>query len=131
MTYQQQPSLALSNPLASPATSSQEAIEHNQQTDAFDSLSNLNRKIRVLLVATRLTIGGDLNVILDIASYLNRHPHFEVHLAAGPVPAHEVDLTYQANERGIPLVIIPSMVTYVNPWRIFRSVAELYAHIRQ
>jgi glycosyltransferase involved in cell wall biosynthesis len=131
MTHQQQPSLALSNPLAGPATSSQEDIEHNQQTDAFDSLSNLNRKIRVLLVATRLTIGGDLNVILDIASYLNHHPHFEVHLAAGLVPAHEVDLTYQANERGIPLVIIPSMVTYVNPWRIFRSITELYAHIRQ
>lgn len=131
MTHHQQPALALSNSIASPATSSQEAIEYNQQTDAFDSLSNLNRKIRVLLVATRLTIGGDMNVILDIASYLNRHPHFEVHLAVGPVPAHEVDLTYQANERGIPLVMIPSMVTYINPWRIFRSSTELFAHIRQ
>ena len=57
-------------------------MEHNQQTDAFDSISNLNRKIRVLLVATRLTIGGDMNVILDIASYLNSHPHFEVPLGA-------------------------------------------------
>jgi glycosyltransferase involved in cell wall biosynthesis len=131
MTHHQQPSLALSNPLASLATSSQENMEHNQQTDAFDSLSNLNRKIRVLLVATRLTIGGDMNVILDIASYLNSHPHFEVHLAVGPVPAQEVDLTYQANERGIPLVKIPSMVTYISPWRNLRSSAELYAHIRQ
>lgn len=131
MTYHQQPSLALSNPLANLATSSQENMEHNQQTDAFDSLSNLNRKIRVLLVATRLTIGGDMNVILDIASYLNSHPHFEVHLAVGPVPAQEVDLTYQANERGIPLVKIPSMVTYISPWRNLRSSAELYAHIRQ
>ena len=93
MTHHQQPSLALKNPLASLATSSEEDIEHNQQTDAFDSLSNLNRKIRVLLVATRLTIGGDTNVILDIASYLNNHPHFEVHLAAGPVPAQEFELT--------------------------------------
>ena len=131
MTHHQQPSLALSNPLANLATSSQENMEHNQQTDAFDSLSNLNRKIRVLLVATRLTIGGDMNVILDIASYLNSHPHFEVHLAVGPVPAQEVDLTYQANERGIPLVKIPSMVTYISPWRNLRSSAELYAHIRQ
>jgi len=131
MTPHQQPALALSNPLASLAAPSQEVIEHNQQTDAFDSLSNLNRKIRVLLVATRLTIGGDMNVILDIASHLNSHPHFDVHLAVGPVPAHEVDLTYQANERGIPLVMIPSMVTYINPWRIFRSSMELYAHIRQ
>lgn len=131
MTHPQQPSPSLSNPLARPAASSKEIMDHNQQTDAFDSLSSLNRKIRVLLVATRLTIGGDMNVILDIASYLNSHPHFEVHLAAGPVPAQEVDLTYQANERGIPLVIIPSMVTYISPWHILRSSAELYTHIRR
>jgi glycosyltransferase involved in cell wall biosynthesis len=131
MTPHQQPALALGNPLVSLAAPSQETIEYSQQTDAFDSLSKLNRKIRVLLVATRLTIGGDMNVILDIASYLNSHPHFDMHLAVGPVPAHEVDLTYQANERGIPLVMIPSMVTYINPWRIFRSSMELYAHIRQ
>jgi glycosyltransferase involved in cell wall biosynthesis len=129
MTHYQQPSLASSNPLASLATSSREDLEPNQQIDAFGSLSKLNRKIRVLLVATRLTIGGDTNVILDLAGHLNNHPHFEVHLAAGPVPAHEVDLTYQANERGIPLLSIPSMVTYISPWHILRSSAELYAHI--
>jgi glycosyltransferase involved in cell wall biosynthesis len=131
MTSYQQPSLALSNPLASPATSSKEDIKHNQQTDASIISSNPNRRIRVLLVITRLTIGGDTNVILDIASYLNHHPHFDVHLAVGPVPAHEIDLTYLANERGIPLIIIPSMVNYINPWHNFRSVAELYAQIRQ
>ncbi|MEP7133756.1 MAG: glycosyltransferase family 4 protein [Chloroflexota bacterium] len=131
MTDHQQPSLVLSNSLASPATSSKEDVEHNQQTAAFASLSNLKRKIRVLLVATRLTIGGDMNVILDIASFLNSHPHFEVHLAVGPVPPQEVDLTYQANERGIPLVMIPSMVTDINPWRNLRSSAELYAHMRK
>jgi glycosyltransferase involved in cell wall biosynthesis len=131
MTHPQPPFLALSNPLASLPTSSKENMEHNPQTDAFDSFSNLNRKIRVLLVTTRLTIGGDMNVILDIASYLNSHTHFEVHLAAGPVPAHEIDLTYLANERGIPLVIIPSMVTYISPWRNLRSSAELYAHMRR
>ncbi len=120
--------------LPSPASltaPTKENMEHIQKTDVFDSVPNLNRKIRVLLVATRLTIGGDTNVILDIASYLNSHPHFDVHLAVGPVPAHEVDLTYQANERDIPLIDIPSMVTYISPWHILRSSAELYAHIRQ
>ncbi len=106
-------------------------MEHIQKTDVFDKVPNLNRKIRVLLVATRLTIGGDTNVILDIASYLNHHTQFDVHLAAGPVPAHEVDLTYQAKERGIPLINIPSMVTYISPWHILRSSMELYAHIRK
>ncbi len=131
MTNPQQPTLALSNLLATLTTSDTEDIVFDQQADAFDSLTNLNRKIRVLLVATRLTIGGELNVILDIATYLKNNPHFEVHLAAGPVPPPEVDLTYLANERGIPFVEIPSMVTYVSPWHILRSSAELYAHIRQ
>ena len=131
MTHPQQPTLAPSNLLAGLTTSTTEYFEYNQQTDAFDSLTNLNRKIRVLLVATRLTIGGELNVILDIATYLKNHPDFEVHLAAGPVPPQEVDLTYLANERGIPFVKIPSMVTYISPWHIMRSSAELYAHMRQ
>ncbi len=131
MTNPQQPTLALSNLLATLTTSDTEDIVFDQQADAFDSLTNLNRKIRVLLVATRLTIGGELNVILDIATYLKNNPHFEVHLAAGPVPPPEVDLTYLANERGIPFVEIPSMVTYVSPWHILRSSAELYAHMRQ
>jgi glycosyltransferase involved in cell wall biosynthesis len=131
MTNPQQPTLAPSNLLAGLTTSTTEYFEYNQQTDAFDSLTNLNRKIRVLLVATRLTIGGELNVILDIATYLKNHPDFEVHLAAGPVPPQEVDLTYLANERGIPFVKIPSMVTYISPWHIMRSSAELYAHMRQ
>lgn len=106
-------------------------MEHTQELHTFDSLPKPKRKIRVLLVATRLTIGGDTNVILDIASYLNNHPYFEVHLAAGPVPAHEVDLTYQAKERGIPLIHIPSMVTFISPWHILRSSAELYVKIRR
>jgi glycosyltransferase involved in cell wall biosynthesis len=131
MTHHQKLSLELSNLLAGLATSNKENMEHEQQTDAVDSLPNLNRRVRVLLVATRLTIGGDTNVILDIASYLNKLPHYEVHLAAGPVAAHEVDLTYLANERGIPFINIPSMVTYVSPWHNMRSSAELYSHMRR
>lgn len=131
MTQQQYPSLVLGNLPANVAASTREDIIDDRQTDVFDGLSILNRKFRVLLVTTRLTIGGDLNVIFDIASYLKSRQYFEVHLAAGPVPAHEVDLTYLANERGIPLVIIPSMVTEIDPWRNLRSSAELYAHIRQ
>src|SRR6266498_3222081 len=92
---------------------------------------NPNRKIRVLLVITRLTIGGDTNVVLDIASHLNTQPHFEAHLAVGPVPDHEIDLTYLANERAIPTKRIPSLVNRINPWVNLRATLELYAHIRQ
>jgi glycosyltransferase involved in cell wall biosynthesis len=92
---------------------------------------NPNRKIRVLLVITRLTIGGDTNVVLDIASHLNTHPHFEAHLAVGPVPTHEIDLTYLANERAIPTKVVPSLINRINPWVNLRAIVELYAHIRQ
>jgi len=131
MTYHQQPSLAPSNTLAGQATSRKDDIKYTQHTDTLKSLAKLNRKIRVLLVATRLTIGGDTNVILDIASYLNSHQNFEVHLAAGPVPPQEVDLTYLANERGIPFIKIPSLITYISPWQNLRSSAELYTYMRK
>ena len=124
-------SLNHTSPFSRVSTSTKEEVEQNRQSDVFDSALNQKRKIRVLLVATRLTIGGDTNVILDIASYLNKDPHFEVQLAVGPVPAQEVDLTYLAKERGIPLINIPSMVTYISLWPFFRSFLQLYMQMRK
>jgi glycosyltransferase involved in cell wall biosynthesis len=92
--------------------------------------STPNRKIKVLLVITRLTIGGDTNVVLDIANHFNTHPDFEAHLAIGPVPEPEIDLTHLANEREIPTKFIPSLVNYINPWINLRAIKELRAHIR-
>lgn len=89
------------------------------------------RKKRVLLVITRLTIGGDTNVVLDIADYFNNHPNFEADLAVGPVPRHEVDLTYLAYERGIPTIIIPGLINSVNPYLNFKAFSDLRAHMTQ
>lgn len=93
--------------------------------------SSSNRRFRLLLVITRLTIGGDTNVVLDIASYLNSHPDFEAHLAVGPVPENEVDLTHLAGERAIPTKMIPTLVNRINPWLNLQAILELYAHIHQ
>jgi glycosyltransferase involved in cell wall biosynthesis len=93
--------------------------------------STPNKRFRVLLVITRLTIGGDTNVVLDLASYFNSHPDFEAHLAVGPVPETEIDLTYLAGERAIPMKVIPTLVNRINPWLNLRAILELYAHIRQ
>jgi len=90
-----------------------------------------NKKIKVLLVSTRLTIGGDTNVVLDIADYLHKHPLFEVHLAVGPVPAPEVDLTNLAYERAIPTTIIPSLINHINPWLNLKALLELLAVIKR
>ena len=93
--------------------------------------SKPDKKIKVLIVITRLTIGGDTNVVLDIAEYLNNHPLYEVHLAVGPVLAHEVDLTYLAHERSIPTTVIPSLVNYIKPWVNLKALYGLFTLIRR
>lgn len=93
--------------------------------------SNSGKKIKVLIVITRLTIGGDTNVVLDIADYLNSHPLYQVQLAVGPVLKHEVDLTYLAYEHNIPTTVIPSLVNYIKPWVNLKALYELFTLIRR
>src|SRR6266498_2120443 len=83
------------------------------------------RKIRILLVITRLTTGGDTNVVLDIANYFHNHPDFEAHLAVGPVPNVEVDLTHWAYERAIPTKEIPMLVNHIKPLTNLRAILQL------
>ena len=94
-------------------------------------LPKSDEKIKVLIVITRLTIGGDTNVVLDIADYLNSHPPYRVHLAVGPVLEHEVDLTYLAHEHKIPTTVIPSLVNYIKPVVNLKALYELYSLIRR
>lgn len=93
--------------------------------------SKPDKKIKVLIVITRLTIGGDTNVVLDIANHLNNHPLYEVYLAVGPVLKHEVDLTYLAYEHNIPTTVIPSLVNYIKPWLNFKALYELLTVIKR
>lgn len=93
--------------------------------------SKKDKKIKVLIVITRLTIGGDTNVVLDIAEYLNTNPQYEVQLAVGPVLKHEVDLTYLAYERGIPTTLIPNLINHINPWINLKALLELIAVMRR
>jgi glycosyltransferase involved in cell wall biosynthesis len=91
------------------------------------SKSKSDKKIKVLIVITRLTIGGDTNVVLDIADYLNKNSLYEVQLAVGPVLPHEVDLTHLAHERGISTVLIPNLINHINPWVNLKALLELTA----
>ena len=99
--------------------------------NSFQKSSTQDKKIKVLIVITRLTIGGDTNVVLDIADYLNNHPQYQVHLAVGPVLKHEVDLTYLAYEHNIPTTVIPNLVNYIKPWVNLRALYELFTLIRR
>ena len=105
----------------SSATTAPDPIKHLAHAPA----SGTQRKLRVLLVMTRVTIGGDTNVVLDLADYLNQHPGYEVHMAAGPVPESEVDLTHLVHERAIPFTFIPHLVNRIDPWTNLKAVMEL------
>lgn len=85
------------------------------------------RPIRILQIITRLTTGGDTNVILDIAEYFNQNPAFTAELAVGPVPPTEADLTDWAYQRAIPTTIIPDMVNYISPSTNLAAIRQLRA----
>ena len=84
-----------------------------------------NDKVRVLMAITRLTTGGDTNVVLDIASHFCRHPDFEVGLVVGPVPLYETDLTHLAHSRGIPTIMVPDLVNRIDPARNLAALREV------
>ena len=90
-----------------------------------ERIQNPEKKTRVLLIITRLTTGGDTNVVLDIASHLNNHPRFAADLAAGPVPPEEVDLTFLARERNIPTRIVPCLINHIDPMLNMRAILQL------
>lgn len=89
------------------------------------------RKLRLLLVITRLTVGGDTNVVLDIARYFNNHPGFEVEIAAGPVPANEIDLSSLVRESRIPTSIIPTLANCRDPRLLMNATFKLARLIRR
>jgi glycosyltransferase involved in cell wall biosynthesis len=90
-----------------------------------------NDKVRVLQIITRLTVGGDTNVVLDLADHFSNHPYFEAALAAGPVPMGETDLTHLAYDRGIATAIIPGMVNRINPLKNPSAIMDLRTIIAQ
>ncbi len=89
------------------------------------------RKIRVLLIITGLATGGATSVVLDIASYFNNHPDFDVHLLTGPVPAGKNDVTYLVYERGISTRVIPSLINRISPIANIKAVADIWRSIVQ
>lgn len=114
------------NTTASPLLQIQAAPDRSA---AEQIVNQQKHKIRVLLLITRLTIGGDTNVVLDLADHLNHHPNFEVTLAVGPVPDCEIDLTHLAYQRGIPTRIIPDLINAINPAANLRAVQTVRALI--
>lgn len=90
-----------------------------------DTMPQHNNKARVLLAITRLTTGGDTNVVLDMAGHFCDHPEFEASLVVGPVPEGETDLTHLAYERGIPTIMVPDLVNRIDPPRNLAALRQI------
>jgi glycosyltransferase involved in cell wall biosynthesis len=102
-----------------------EISQQAQQVRFVGQPSGKPRKTRVLLIVTQLALGGGTKVALDIASYLHKHPGYEVHLLTGPIPADKTDLTHLARDQGIQTRIVPSLVNRISPITNFKAVFDI------
>jgi glycosyltransferase involved in cell wall biosynthesis len=84
-----------------------------------------DRKIRLLCIINHLAIGGATNVALDIASYFNNHPDFDVRLLTGPVSPERRDITHLADKSGIVTMELPSLINQINPLANAKAVADI------
>ena len=82
-------------------------------------------KTRVLIIINHLALGGGTKVALDIATYLNAHPNYDVHLLAGQTAAGSVDVSHLAYEKGIPTQILPSLVNHIDPIASLKAFATI------
>jgi glycosyltransferase involved in cell wall biosynthesis len=89
------------------------------------ALTDIPRKIRLLLVITGLASGGATNVVIDLANHFNNHPDFDIHLLTGPVPPGRTDVTHLAYDLGIKTQVIPGLINHLNPITNFKAVAHV------
>lgn len=82
-------------------------------------------KIRVLFVITQLAMGGATNVALDVASYFNNHPNFDVLLLTGPASKDRNDVTHLAYQLGIDTQVLPSLINQINPIANAKAIADI------
>ncbi|MDB4349455.1 glycosyltransferase family 4 protein [Omnitrophica bacterium] len=88
------------------------------------------RKIKILRIKTRLTIGGpDIHVLL-LNSGLDKE-RFESYLAVGAVEKGEPDMTYLAQEMGLEFFVIPELKRGIRLKDDFVAFLKLYRLMRK
>ncbi len=86
--------------------------------------------IRVLHPITRLIVGGAQENTMLTAQLLNP-ARWQVDVLSGPQTGREGSLIETVRERGIPLIIEPSLVREVNPLQDLRALFRLARLMRQ
>ena len=80
------------------------------------SLPQDRGRIRILNVITRLEHGGAPIALLDTVERMDR-ARYEIHVATGRTEDPENEMIPYARSRGLRVMVIPSLVRDVRPWR--------------
>jgi glycosyltransferase involved in cell wall biosynthesis len=83
------------------------------------------RPVRVAHVITRLILGGAQENTLYTAIGQHQDPRFDVTLVCGIDEEGEGDLFEQAKRAGIRVIVVPTMVRRISPWRDLRCWRDL------
>jgi len=82
-------------------------------------------RVKVLLVITRMSLGGAPRHVLSLALGLNRD-RYEVWIAAGPEDKGEGSLIEEAESSGVQLVLIPGLKRDLSPSNDLKAFFGIY-----
>lgn len=90
----------------------------------------MTRPLKVMHIAARLNIGGVAIYVIQLTAYLNA-PDFQSQLVCGIVGKAEGDMRYLADEKGVPVTVIPSLGREISPIRDIATIYQLWRLIRR
>lgn len=90
----------------------------------------MKKKIRILNIITRLSIGGVSKHVFILTRLFNEDPYRSI-IVSGRCEDHEKDLFAQAREYELEVIYVPEMERSINPLKDLISVFKLYRIIKQ
>jgi glycosyltransferase involved in cell wall biosynthesis len=97
---------------------------------AEESKNMRSTSVRVLHLITRLIVGGAQENTMLTAHLLDKE-EWDVTILSGPQTGSEGSLIETVRERGIPLIIEPSLVREINPRKDLRALLRLARLIKR
>ncbi|MCB0208527.1 MAG: glycosyltransferase family 4 protein [Anaerolineae bacterium] len=92
--------------------------------------ANAHHPVRVLHIITRLIIGGAQETAMLIADYID-DTAWKVDVISGPQTGPEGSLIEEVRRREVSLIIEPSLVREVNPFKDIMALVRLTRYIKQ
>jgi glycosyltransferase involved in cell wall biosynthesis len=89
-----------------------------------------NAPIKIMHVIARLNIGGAALYVIQLTEQLGS-PEFQSQLVCGVVGESEGDMQYAAQQRNIPVTLIPSLGREISPIGDLRTIYRLWRLMRR